>query len=61
MIAQNHPEAKTLKQVSTFLTNAFKAPKPEHAVFEVLKAADALLGFTDPALVTLRVALGEWV
>lgn len=61
LIAQNHPEAKTLKQVSTFLTNALKAPTPEHAVFEVLKATDALLGFTDPALTALRAALGEWV
>lgn len=61
LIAQNHPASQTLKQVSTFLTNALKAPKQDHAVFEVLKATDALLGFTDPALTALRAALGEWI
>jgi hypothetical protein len=61
LIAASHPNSKALKLALVDLNIAYKGFYPDKAIEFVLKATDALLGLTEPAVVNLRAALGEWV
>jgi hypothetical protein len=61
LIKANHADKKALAKASGYLDQALKNITPGPAIKEVLKATDALLGITDPAVVTIRVGLDTWL
>ncbi|MFP2930563.1 carboxypeptidase regulatory-like domain-containing protein [Pyxidicoccus sp. 3LG] len=63
MAQAGHPNASALRSAATYVGRAAteEAEWPDLAFQEALKAADALLGITDPAVIEQRAALGVWL
>lgn len=61
LIAANHPDRQSLRLADADLERALGHFSPARAIEDVLRATDALLGLTDPAVVDIRAALGAWV
>jgi hypothetical protein len=61
LISSGHPDAKTLRRASAFVSKALASTSRADAIREVLQAADVLVGLTDPAVVNARAQLGTWL
>jgi hypothetical protein len=61
LIAAGNPERNALNRALDNLEKANANFYPEKAIEYLLKASDALLGSTDPAILELRAGVGLWV
>ncbi len=61
LIQANHPDKKALTKASNALDQALKNITPAPAIKHALKATDALLALTDPAVVELRAGIDTWL
>jgi hypothetical protein len=61
LVRDGHPDAKRLKQASSFLGKASTSADQASAIREVLQATDVLVDLIEPRVVELRVKLGSWL
>jgi hypothetical protein len=61
LLSNQNPNSQSLKQARKFIEKALGNFHPALAIDELLKATDCLLDIADPDVVTVRVAIGQWI
>jgi hypothetical protein len=61
LLNSKNPNSQSLKQARKFIEKALGNFHPALAIDELLKAADSLVDITDPDVVAIRVAVGQWI
>jgi hypothetical protein len=61
LLSNQNPNSQSLKQARKFIEKALGNLHPALAIDDLLKAADSLVDITDPDVVSIRVAIGQWI
>ena len=61
LLNNQNPNSQALKQARNFIEKALGHLHPALAIDDLLKATDFLLGLTDPEVVSIRMAVGQWI